>query len=103
MTYVCPTWEYMAEAHLTKLYRLQNRAFCATGNRDKCTPIRELHVAFKIPSVYDFIIELCRTQAELILNHVYPNVRGIGQEEARHRKYKRLKLRVGQPYYRSVD
>jgi uncharacterized protein YbcV (DUF1398 family) len=56
------------------------------------TPVRELHVAFKIPYVYDCITKLCRTQAEVILNHANPNVRGIGQEEARHRNYKRLKL-----------
>jgi hypothetical protein len=41
--------------------------------------------------VCDYITKLCRTQAEVILNHVNPNILGIG-EEARHRKYKRLKL-----------
>jgi hypothetical protein len=49
-------------------------------------------VAFKIPYIYDYITKLCRTQAEVILNHLYQNVHGIGQGEARHRKYKRLKL-----------
>jgi hypothetical protein len=46
----------------------------------------QLQVAFKIPYVYDYITELCSTQAEVILNRVNPNVCGIGQE-ARHRKY----------------
>jgi hypothetical protein len=36
------------------------------------TPFRELNVALKIPYVYDYIPELCRTQAEVILNHVNP-------------------------------
>jgi hypothetical protein len=49
-------------------------------------------VAFKIPYVYDYVTKLCGTQAEVILNHVHPNVHGIGHGEARHRKYKRLKL-----------
>jgi hypothetical protein len=49
-------------------------------------------VAFKILYVYDYITKLCRTQAKVILNHINPNVHGIGQGEARHRKYKRLKL-----------
>jgi hypothetical protein len=40
--------------------------------------------------VYDYITKLFRTQAEVILNHVNPNVPGIGQGEAGHRKYKRL-------------
>jgi hypothetical protein len=62
-----------------------------------------LHVAFDIPYVYDFITKLCRQQAEVIKNHVNPNVRSIGQGEAQHRKSKRLKLGGGQAYDRSSD
>jgi hypothetical protein len=62
-----------------------------------------MHVAFKIPYVYDYITKLCRTQAEVILNHRNPIVRCIGQGEAMHKKYKRLKLVGGQPYERSAD
>jgi hypothetical protein len=38
--------------------------------------------------------------AQAILNHVNPNIGvcGIGQGEARHRKYKRLKLGGGPAY-----
>jgi hypothetical protein len=36
-------------------------------------------------------------------NHVNTNVRGIRQEETRHRKCKRLKLGDGQAYGRSAD
>jgi hypothetical protein len=39
--------------------------------------------------------KLCRTKAEVILNHVNPHVGGTGQGEASHRKYKRLKLDGG--------
>jgi hypothetical protein len=46
---------------------------------------------------------LCRQQAEVIQNHDNENVRNIGQGEARHRKYKRLKLGGGQAYDRSSD
>jgi hypothetical protein len=53
--------------------------------------------------MYDYIIKLCRTQAEVILNYVNPNLRGIGQGEAMHRKYKRLKLGGGQAYDRLGD
>jgi hypothetical protein len=65
--------------------------------------VREMHVAFKIRYVYDYITKLCRTQAEVILNHVNPNVRGIGQEEAMHSKYNGLKLGGGQAYDRSAQ
>jgi hypothetical protein len=75
----------------------------AIGNLVRCTSVRELHVAFEITYVHDYITKLWRIQAELILNHVNPNVRGIGQGEARHRKYKRLKLGGGQVYGRSAN
>jgi hypothetical protein len=80
-----------------------NRVLRAVGNLDRCTPIREMHVASQIPYVYEYKTKLCRTQAELILKHVNPNVRGIGQGESRHRKYKRLKLGGGQACDRSAD
>jgi hypothetical protein len=62
-----------------------------------------LHLAFKIPCVYDFITKLCRQQAEVMQNHANPNVRNIGQGEPQHRKYKMLKLGGGQAYDRSSD
>jgi hypothetical protein len=83
MAYACHTWVYAADAHLLKLQCLQNRVLCATGNLYRSTPVRKLHVAFKIPYVYDYITKLCRTQAEVIPNDVNTNVRGIGQGEAR--------------------
>jgi hypothetical protein len=52
-------------------------------------------VIFKIPYIYDYVTKLCRTQAEVFLNHVNPNVSGTGQEEARHRECKKLELSGG--------
>jgi hypothetical protein len=101
MTYACSTWEFAANTHLMKLQRLQNRVIRAIGNLDRSTPVRDLHLAFKIPYLYDYIAKLCRRQAEVILNYENPNVRAIGQGEARHRKHKRLKLGGGQVYDRS--
>jgi hypothetical protein len=101
MTYACPTWEFAADTYLFKLQRLQNKVLRTIGHFPRRTPVRELHVAFDIPYVYDVITKLCRQQAEVIQNHVNPNVRNIGQGEAQHRKYKRLKLGCGQAYDRS--
>jgi hypothetical protein len=70
MTYAWPIWEYAANTHPLKLQRLQNRVLCPTGNLDRCTPVHKLHVAFKIPYMYDYITKLSRTQVEVILNHV---------------------------------
>jgi hypothetical protein len=74
-----------------------------SGSEDRSTPVRELHKAFSIPYIYDYITKLSRQQAEVIQNHENVNVRNIGQGEAWNRKYKRLKLGGGQAYDRSND
>jgi hypothetical protein len=85
-----------------KLQRLQNKVLRTSGNFPRRTTVRDLHIAFKIPYVYDYITKLRRQQAEVIQNHK-ENVRNIGQGEARDRKCKRLKLGGGQAYDRSSD
>jgi hypothetical protein len=74
-----------------------------SGNFPRPTPVPDLHTAFNLPYVYDYITKLCRRQAKVIQNHGNEHVRCIGQGEARHRKYKRLKLGGGQAYDRSSD
>jgi hypothetical protein len=91
----------VAESRLLKLQRLQNRVLGTIGNFPRSTSVRDLHVAFQILYVYDYITKLCRQQAEVIQNHYNENVRNIGQDEARHIKYKRLKLGGGHVYDRS--
>jgi hypothetical protein len=60
-------------------------------------------IFFQIPFVYDFITKLCKHQAKVIQHHEHIHVRNIGQGEARHRKYKTLKLGGGQAYDRLSD
>jgi hypothetical protein len=98
MTYACPAWEFAAESHLLKLQRLQNKVLRTIGSFPRRTSVRDMHVAFQIPYVYDFITKTCRQQAKVIQNHENENVRSIGQGEAPHRKYKRLKLGGGHVY-----
>jgi hypothetical protein len=86
-----------------KLQRLQNRVLRAIGNFPWRTPVHELHKVFSIPYVYDYKTKLSGQVPEVIQNHENANVRNIGQSEARHRKYKRLKLGGGQAYDRSSD
>jgi hypothetical protein len=47
-----------------------------------------MHVAFHVPYVYDYIIKLCRRQAEIIHNHENENenVCNIGQGETPQKK-----------------
>jgi hypothetical protein len=103
MTYGCPAWEFAADNHLLKLQRLQNKVLRIIRNFPRCTPIRDLHMTFKLPYIYDYITKLCRQQAEVIQNHENANCSNIGQGEPRHRKYKRLKLGGSQAYGRSSD
>jgi hypothetical protein len=95
--------ELAADTNLLKLQRLQNKVLHTTGNFPKCTLVRNLHTVFNSPYVYDYVTELCRQEAEVILNHENEHVHSIGQGKARHRKYKRLKLGGGQSYDRSSD
>jgi hypothetical protein len=92
MTYACPAWEFAAETYLLKLQRLQNKVLCTTGNLLRCTLVRDMHMAFQILYVYNYITKLYRRQADSIHNHENENVHNIGQGETPHRKHKRLKL-----------
>jgi hypothetical protein len=98
MTYACPAWEFAAESHLLKLQRLQNKVLRTIGNFPRRTSVHDLHMVFQIPYFYDYITRSCRQQAQIVQNHENENVRYIGQGEAPHRKYKRLKLGGGHVY-----
>jgi hypothetical protein len=55
ITYARPAWKFAAVSHLVKLQRLQNKILRTIGNLPGRTPVRDLHMAFKIPYVYDYI------------------------------------------------
>jgi siderophore synthetase component len=95
MSYACPVWEFAAETYLLKFQHLQNNVLRIIGSFPRSTLVRDMHMAFH------YITKSCRQQAEVIQNHENENVRYIGQGEARHRKYKRLKLGGGHVYDRS--
>jgi hypothetical protein len=69
MTYACPAWEFAAESHLLQLQRLQNRVLRTAGNFPRRTSVRDMHEAFQIPYVYDYVTKSCRQQEEVIQNH----------------------------------
>jgi hypothetical protein len=67
-----------------KLQRLKNKVLRIIDNFPRRTPVRDLHMTFKIlyVRVYDYITKLCRQQPEDIQNHENENVRNVGQVEA---------------------
>jgi hypothetical protein len=85
-----PAWEFAADIHILKLQRLRNKVLRTIGKFPRRTPVRQLHMAFQVPYIYDYITKLCRQQAEVIQNHENANVLDIGTEKARRRKYKAL-------------
>jgi hypothetical protein len=103
MTHACPACELAADTYLLILQYLKDKVLRAIGNFPKCTLVSDLHMAFNLQCIYDSIAKSCRHQAEVTKNHENEHVRSIRQGEAKHRKYKRLKLGGGQTYDCSCD
>jgi hypothetical protein len=68
LTYARPPLELVAETYLLKL-QCPQKVFCTIENFSRYTPVCDLHVAFNLPHVYDYITKLCRQQAKVIQNH----------------------------------
>jgi hypothetical protein len=83
-----PPGSFVADTHLIKLQRLQNRVLRAIGNVDR----RDLHLTFKFLYVYDYMTKLCRRQAEAILNHQNPNGVQLDKEKQGIRNIRDLNL-----------
>jgi hypothetical protein len=99
MTYACPAWEFTTDTHLSKLQRPAKQGAPHYGNFPRRTPTREVHVAFKIPHLHDFITKLCKYRAEVIPKHDNKNVLAtMDKAKPQQRKYKTLKLDGGQVY-----
>jgi hypothetical protein len=63
MTYDHPAWKFAAASHLLKLQRLQNKILRTTGNFPRHTPVRDLHMAFKLQYLHDYITKLCKQKS----------------------------------------
>jgi hypothetical protein len=92
MPYACPALEFAADIHFLK--RLQNMILRTTGKFPKCTPVQELHMAFQVPYIYDYVAKLCRQRAEVIQNHENLNIRDIGKGETQHGNIRGLSFTV---------
>jgi hypothetical protein len=61
MNDVFHTWEFVTDSHISKLQHLRNRVLGSIKILDERTAVCELHVAFKISYVYDYLNKLYRT------------------------------------------
>jgi hypothetical protein len=66
MTYACPAWKFTPDNHQMRLQLLQNKILRTNGNFLRRTPVRDLHMAFKLPYMYDYITKLCRQEEQVI-------------------------------------
>jgi hypothetical protein len=66
----------VADAHLLKLQRPQNRVVRVTGNLDRSTQVSELHVAFKLSCVYDYITKTLKMTGVLLKTTAYFDLTG---------------------------
>jgi hypothetical protein len=96
-------WELVADTYFLKLQRMQNKVLRTILKFPKCTPVRDLHRAFNLPYVYDYITKLWRRQADVIQSHETEHLPVQGKVMPDTEKYKRLKLGGGQAYDRSSD
>jgi hypothetical protein len=58
ITYAYPAWEFVADARLLKLLRLQKKVLRTMGKFPKCTPVHVLHMSFQVPYIYDYVTKL---------------------------------------------
>jgi hypothetical protein len=79
--------------------RMQGEVLVTAGNRPRSVLPRSLHVAFKIPYVYDFIKKLCRQRAAAIRNRVH----NIWRRKAQQMTCKGPKPSGGEAYDRCND
>jgi hypothetical protein len=66
MTYVYPARKFSADTHLLKMQRLQNKVLHTIAKFPRGTQVRELHMAFQVPYIYDYITKMYWQQAEVI-------------------------------------
>jgi hypothetical protein len=78
-----------------KVQCLQNKVLLISGKFERSTSVRDMHMSFQIPYVYDYITKLCRQQEKVIQQHERIHIQNTGQGVARHRKYKRFKFGAG--------
>jgi hypothetical protein len=85
------------------LQRLQNKVLRTIGNFPRRTQVRDLHMALNLPNVYDYTTNCAGDKQKSYKIMENEHVRSIEEGEARHRKFRRLKLGGGQAYVRSSD
>jgi hypothetical protein len=71
ISYASPAWEIAADSYLLKLQHLQNKVLRTTGNLPRRIPTRNLHMAFNILYLHDFVTKLCRRQASVMKMSIF--------------------------------
>jgi hypothetical protein len=60
--------------HRMKLQCRQNRVLRIIGKFPRGTPLRDIHMTYQIPYMYDYVNKSCRQQTQVIQNSENANV-----------------------------
>jgi hypothetical protein len=63
MTHACFIWEFVADTHLIKLQRLENKVPHSTDNTQTCMPVREMQMASHLPYVHDYMPKIMHARS----------------------------------------
>jgi hypothetical protein len=68
---------------------LDTKTYWLTDRQSQCDfDLSTMHTAYSLSYVlYDYVTKLLKQQPEVVQNRENEHSRGIGQDEARHRKY----------------
>jgi hypothetical protein len=97
MTYACTACDFAVDNYLLKLQRLRNKVPRTIGNIPKFSPVRDLHMASKLPYIYDYITnyasskqkpyKVMKMQLFFTLDKANPdsgNIRGLNFAGSKH-------------------
>jgi hypothetical protein len=98
-------WRYTccSESILGVCVIVQNKVLRTTGNFPRRTLVGNLHTAFKLQYIYDYITKLCMQQAEVIRSHEDANVHNLDKVNPDTANIRGLNLAAIKPYDRSSD
>jgi hypothetical protein len=82
MTYACPTWELAASTCLLKLQLLEDKVLFTIGNFPRCNLVCDLHMAFDLLHVYDYVTKLCSAGKKQKLYKIMRRIMFAAQDKA---------------------
>lgn len=78
MTYACPVFSNCAKSHFNKLQVVQNSALRLALNAEWCTPLVELHLRSKVPTLREYVDKITNNFYSKASCHDNPLINSLG-------------------------